>query len=315
MGQEEGDEPEADSIQGGAPTISSQDYTYEDGNQEYISYVENLSNLRTAERALLQQILQNQVDIRKYKQQAVYYGQFQLWYFSQISSKLKEFDVELVIYDEMEHFRQWNNPLFPYPYSLRKNVLNSYKFNFDNKDETNYYYFSQVIKFERSNVCLQPHWTNQMMFTEEFERSFYEVVNMVKKHFLPSNSPSNSTGNTPNTKWIDPFEDLCDGEFYRKYKFSDNHGESRLFTDYYDPQVVAEDHEVIMLELTLKQDSIKTVSERSATEILDFLGDIGGFQGALIMIFMMVGQYFSSRFFDAKIANELYIEKVDQVKD
>ena len=134
-----------------------------------------------------------------------------------------------------------------------------------------------------------------MLFVEEFKRSFFEVVDMIMSHINPgakekelAQKVQDAGGKPLKSDWVDPFEDLCDGEFYRKYKFSQNHGETKLYTDYYDPEI-AEDDEVIILELTLKQDSIKTVSERSATEILDFLGDIGGFQGALIMIFMFFG--------------------------
>jgi len=41
---------------------------------------------------------------------------------------LKGFDLELIIYDETENFREWDDGLFMYPYMRRKNILNSYKF-------------------------------------------------------------------------------------------------------------------------------------------------------------------------------------------
>jgi hypothetical protein len=42
---------------------------------------------------------------------------------------------------------------------------------------------------------------------------------------------------------------------------------------------------------------------------LDFLGDIGGFQGALILIFFILGEYFSGKFLLAAIAENLYKQK------
>ena len=45
-----------------------------------------------------------------------------------INSIFKTFDSELVLYDEFEDFRQWNDPLFKYPYTKRKSILDSYKF-------------------------------------------------------------------------------------------------------------------------------------------------------------------------------------------
>jgi hypothetical protein len=38
----------------------------------------------------------------------------------------------------------------------------------------------------------------------------------------------------------------------------------------------------------------------------DYLGDIGGFQGAFDMIFSVVGCFFSGKFFASSIASSLY---------
>jgi hypothetical protein len=53
---------------------------------------------------------------------------------------------------------------------------------------------------------------------------------------------------------------------------------------------------------------------RSATGILDFLGDIGGFDGALAMVFASAGVFFSSKFVVASIAQDLFIEKKEDYK-
>ena len=58
--------------------------------------------------------------------------------------------------------------------------------------------------------------------------------------------------------------------------------------------------------IQIKQDSYKVINQRSSTQILDFLGDIGGFQGAIILILVYFGEYFSAKFFIAQVAEDLY---------
>jgi hypothetical protein len=45
----------------------------------------------------------------------------------------------------------------------------------------------------------------------------------------------------------------------------------------YDAKVMAELDYVIWMEMILQQDSTKSISARSSTQFLDFLGDVGGF--------------------------------------
>ena len=56
-------------------------------------------------------------------------------------------------------------------------------------------------------------------------------------------------------------------------------------------------------------DSFKTVNVRSSTEILDFIGDLGGFNDAVTMLFAVAGAFFSSRFVTAALAKDLFMEK------
>ena len=63
------------------------------------------------------------------------------------------------------------------------------------------------------------------------------------------------------------------------------------------------------LNLQIKLDSFKTVNVRSTTEILDLLGDIGGFNDAVTSIFALAGAFFSSRFVTAALAKDLFMEK------
>jgi len=39
------------------------------------------------------------------------------------------------------------------------------------------------------------------------------------------------------------------------------------------------------------------------------LGDIGGFKEAILLILTAAGEYFSAKFFIAKVAGDLYIKK------
>jgi hypothetical protein len=56
------------------------------------------------------------------------------------------------------------------------------------------------------------------------------------------------------------------------------------------------------------------VNVRSSTEILDFMGDIGGFNDAVTLIFASMGMFFSSRFVVASLAKDLFIEKKEDYK-
>jgi hypothetical protein len=66
--------------------------------------------------------------------------------------------------------------------------------------------------------------------------------------------------------------------------------------------------------LAIKLDHYKTVNVRSTDEILDFMGDIGGFNDALVMIFATFGGFFSSRFVIASLARDLFLEKKETYK-
>lgn len=43
--------------------------------------------------------------------------------------------------------------------------------------------------------------------------------------------------------------------------------------------------------------------------ILDFLGDIGGFKEAILLMMVTTGEYFSAKFFISKVAGDMYIRK------
>ena len=61
------------------------------------------------------------------------------------------------------------------------------------------------------------------------------------------------------------------------------------------------------MEVILKLDPFKTVSTREANQILDVLGDVGGFYQAIDILLFTFGEFFSAKFFIASIATSLYL--------
>jgi len=83
----------------------------------------------------------------KYKKQKTYFESYQKYYKRKISYLLKQFNLELVVYDEEEQFRMHNHGLFMYPYTPRKNLINSYKFKIQEFDDADYSYYQAKLKF------------------------------------------------------------------------------------------------------------------------------------------------------------------------
>jgi hypothetical protein len=67
----------------------------------------------------------------------------------------------------------------------------------------------------------------------------------------------------------------------------------------------------MLLEVILKLDPVKKEIERSSGNVLDFLGDLGGFKEALNIIVAGTGTFFSAKFFIASIASKFYFTKSD----
>ena len=68
----------------------------------------------------------------------------------------------------------------------------------------------------------------------------------------------------------------------------------------------------MLLEVILQLDPFKVMSERNSVSALDFLGNLGGFYGALDGLVFMLGEFFSSRMFMASIASNLYMRKLSK---
>lgn len=99
-----------------------------------------------------------------------YYASYQTFYKEEIASLLANLNIELVVYDETEYFRQFYEPLFNYPYTLRKTNLGTVSFVIP--DDSNDYYFSSIdTKFFRSEVCMEPSVLDQIHFLGELRAS------------------------------------------------------------------------------------------------------------------------------------------------
>ena len=70
---------------------------------------------------------------------------------------LKQFNFELIVYDETEYFRDAGEEGFDYPYSNQKNNLNYYAPTLNNSRA-----YMDFIYLKRSIVCLEEFYMNQM---------------------------------------------------------------------------------------------------------------------------------------------------------
>lgn len=104
-------------------------------------------------------------------------------------------DFQIVIYDEIEKFREYDDPQFSYPYEDRKIQVNSYtldveffelkdfEYKFDKvgvtKELINYEYFSQQVIFQKSYVCLESHYMNILLdFIPSVKQLFQKLFKM-----------------------------------------------------------------------------------------------------------------------------------------
>ena len=83
------------------------------------------------------------------------------------------------------------------------------------------------------------------------------------------------------------------------------HSKKELY-NYLDNYEAAYITDKILYEFHLGLDPSKIRSYRFSTQILDFLGDVGGFQGAITLIVLTIGEFFSARFFLISIAATFY---------
>lgn len=107
----------------------------------------------------------------------------------------------------------------------------------------------------------------------------------------------------------EPFRANCESTYYRKIKYAQNHQQMMKFSSKFSMSLRNYFGYQMWLEINIQQDPTKTISQRSSTQILDFLGDIGGFKEAFMLIIYMVAEYFSAKFLSAYIAENYYSAK------
>ena len=67
-----------------------------------------------------------------------------------------------------------------------------------------------------------------------------------------------------------------------------------------------------MMNFCLRMDPKISISVRSSIQILDYIGNIGGYMGALTLVFGFIGFYLSDKFYISSLSKELFIARVKQ---
>ena len=69
----------------------------------------------------------------------------------------------------------------------------------------------------------------------------------------------------------------CESTYFSKVKYSKSGSSVKSFLDYNDASSLNRYASTELMEIIITQDSTKSVSFRYSTQLLDFLGDVGGF--------------------------------------
>ena len=97
--------------------------------------------------------------LKKVKSQLLAWKSFNETYRKRVKSKFQEYEVELVVYDEVEYFYDHDHRSFNYPYVNRKEFLSFWKFDpFLPKTAgtyADYVYPRNTLQFQKSVVCLE----------------------------------------------------------------------------------------------------------------------------------------------------------------
>lgn len=75
---------------------------------------------------------------------------------NEIERIMSSFQFDIVVYDEIELFRQHDDPLFSYPYERRKTIVGSQEISLNQNGHS-----ATTIGFGVSDVCLESHWIDQ----------------------------------------------------------------------------------------------------------------------------------------------------------
>ena len=96
----------------------------------------------------------------------------------------------------------------------------------------------------------------------------------------------------------------------KKVKYASNKGKNIKSTEISKHDLSKK--ETLLLLIELSQADSKITFQRNSFGFFDLLGAIGGLKGVLSIVPAMIGSFFSSKFFSAHVADQLYIQKVKQ---
>jgi len=99
------------------------------GKNDLIKGLPDTSELSSRELETLRELEKDQTLLNMKEQRRNMFIDFRNYYREAINEKYKEFEIELIVYDEVEQFKNdWNNASFDYPFGPRKSILNDFVF-------------------------------------------------------------------------------------------------------------------------------------------------------------------------------------------
>lgn len=203
------------------------------------------------------------------------------------------------MYDEQEYFKKYNDEEFFYPYQMRKTKLGSFSFNILIDEETyDYDYFSKQVSFYSSQICLEGPPLN---FADDFIESISETIGNIAE-WLSGEDEDEQLDK------VGEFLSECNNDQFNKLVYLKNKDTLKNYLDDYEKAFF---DDKMLLEVILKLDPVKKEIERGSSNVLDFLGDLGGFKEALDIIVVGTATFFSSKFFIASIASKFYFTRAD----
>lgn len=102
--------------------------------------------------------------------------QYLSFFTNNIRSYISTLDFELVVYDETEYFRAYDDLEFNYPYIPRKQKMERFYFSIPTSETQDYSVNSVEMKFQRTEACLEPDVFQQMQFigqTQDLAKSLF----------------------------------------------------------------------------------------------------------------------------------------------
>lgn len=213
--------------------------------------------------------------------QSAYYSKYKQFFVETLNLKIAGVQFDLLVYDEVEYFRHWSSPLFSYPYQPRLSAIDDFKVNFT-KEQVDYSFHQQTTNFQRSRTCLESPWWGQLNIQGEVLAKLEESY----KDWTDS-----WTADERREKAENPEADDCDAEFFEKVMYSSTRSATKKLSEQQDITDQSASGQTILLEMIFQQDPNKSINFRTSLQILDFLGNLGGFLEALTYLGIFSAMY------------------------